>query len=249
MTGLATEARYKAIAADLTRKIRSGAYRPGEALPAQRELSASYGVTLMTLRQALQELSDEGLVVQQPGRGTYVAPPQVAYRLDALRSLAEDLREQGHRVDTEVLHVSTRRPPAKVATHLGTDRVLHLRRLRRLDGEPAIHQSSWVAEPGASAIRAADFATTSLYGALAAAGHTVHRAAETITLGRLSATLAPLLRQPAGTPVFVSERVTYGLDERPMVVDLAVIAGRLALRTERAATRVTARWAVDPHIV
>jgi GntR family transcriptional regulator len=237
-----TETRYKAIAADLTGKIRSGVYRPGEALPAQRELSASYGVTLMTLRQALQQLSDEGLVVQQHGRGTYVAPPQVAYRLDALRSLAEDLREQGHRVDTEVLHVSVRRPPAKVAAHLGPDRVLHLRRLRLLDGEPAIHQTSWVAEPGATAVKDTDFTTTSLYGALAAAGHTVHRAGETITLGRLAPSLAAPLRQPAGTPVFVSERVTYGLDERAIVVDQAVIAGRLALRTERAATRMTARW-------
>ncbi|MFD0475186.1 GntR family transcriptional regulator [Nonomuraea thailandensis] len=40
------EARYRAIAADLAAKIRSGHYAPGEALPPQRELSASYGVTL-----------------------------------------------------------------------------------------------------------------------------------------------------------------------------------------------------------
>ena len=54
-------ARYRAIAADLAAKIRDGHYAPGEALPAQRELSAAYGVTLMTLRQALQELVAEGL--------------------------------------------------------------------------------------------------------------------------------------------------------------------------------------------
>ena len=55
-------ARYKAIAADLADKIRSGAYRAGQALPPQRELSTAYGVTLMTLRQALQTLSEDGLV-------------------------------------------------------------------------------------------------------------------------------------------------------------------------------------------
>ena len=56
-------ARYRAIAADLAAKIRDGHYGPGDALPAQRELSAAYGVTLMTLRQALQELGAEGLIV------------------------------------------------------------------------------------------------------------------------------------------------------------------------------------------
>src|SRR5690348_5157768 len=94
---------YRRIAADLAEKIREGAYRPGDALPAQRELSASYGVTLMTLRQALQELRDEGLIVQQAGRGTYVTPVHAAYRMDTLRSFVDDLRDQGHEVTTEVL--------------------------------------------------------------------------------------------------------------------------------------------------
>jgi GntR family transcriptional regulator len=89
-------ARYRAIAADLAAKIRAGKYAAGEALPAQRELSASYGVTLMTLRQALRQLSDDMLIVQQPGRGTFVAPPHLAYQLGSLQSLADDLKKQGH---------------------------------------------------------------------------------------------------------------------------------------------------------
>ncbi|MFN8081740.1 MAG: tryptophan synthase subunit alpha [Kineosporiaceae bacterium] len=50
------------------RAIRDGVHAPGEALPSQRELSAAYGVTLATLRQALQLLQDDGLVSQQAGR-------------------------------------------------------------------------------------------------------------------------------------------------------------------------------------
>src|SRR5439155_24000435 len=111
--------RYRAIAAEIAGKIRAGEYRPGDALPAQRELSARYGVTLMTLRQALRSLQEDGLVVQQAGRGTFVAPAHAAYRLDTLRSLADDLREQGHRVSTEVLARDLRRPPARVAKRLG----------------------------------------------------------------------------------------------------------------------------------
>ena len=111
-------ARYRAIAADLAAKIRDGRYVPGEALPAQRELSTAYGVTLMTLRQALRELSAEGLIVQRPGKGTYVAPAHAAYQLGSLRSFGDDLREQGHEVHTTVISRAQRRVPSRVAARL-----------------------------------------------------------------------------------------------------------------------------------
>jgi GntR family transcriptional regulator len=108
-------ARYRAIAADLAAKIRDGHYAPGEA---QRELSAAYGVTLMTLRQALRELCAEGLIVQRPGKGTFVTPPHLAYQLGSLRSFADDLREQGHEVRTIVVARAQRRVPARIAARL-----------------------------------------------------------------------------------------------------------------------------------
>ncbi|WP_309246128.1 GntR family transcriptional regulator [Verrucosispora sioxanthis] len=130
----APTARYRTIAADLAAKIRAGDYRPGEALPSQRDLSAAYGVTLMTLRQALRQLSDEGLIEQQPGRGTFVAPPHLAYRLGSLRSFADDLRDQGHEVRTTVVGRAVRRLPARIAGTLRTDTTdygLRLERVRR----------------------------------------------------------------------------------------------------------------------
>ena len=94
------EPKYATIAADLEAKIKDGEYRPGQALPGQRDLSAAYGVTLMTLRQALALLTDRGLVSQHPGRGTFVSTPKAAYSMGSLRSLSDDLRAQGHTVDT-----------------------------------------------------------------------------------------------------------------------------------------------------
>src|ERR1700749_2582092 len=110
--------RYRVIAADLAAKIRDGHYAPGAALPGQRELSTAYGVTLMTLRQGLRELSDEGLIVQRPGKGTFVAPPPLGYQLGSLRSFADDLREQGHEVRTTVIDRSYPRVSPSVAARL-----------------------------------------------------------------------------------------------------------------------------------
>ncbi|GAB1818958.1 GntR family transcriptional regulator [Herbidospora sp. RD11066] len=232
--------RYRAIADDLTSKIRSGVYRAGEALPAQRELSASYGVTMMTLRQALQVLSGEGLIVQQAGRGTYVAPASAEYPLDTLRSLGDDLRRQGYPLRTEVLSAALRPAPRSLP---GGGRALRLVRVRHLVGRPAVHQISWIAEPHASAIRETDFTETPLYTALTGAGARVHRATERVRPALLTAQVAALLNRPEGDPVFVSERETYDDRGALLVVDHATILGEwLEIRTERKATDLSLAW-------
>ncbi|MEV6924726.1 GntR family transcriptional regulator [Dactylosporangium sp. NPDC051485] len=231
------EPRYRAIAADLAAKIHAGVYPAGAALPAQRELSTAYGVTLMTLRQALRELSDEGLIVQQPGRGTYVSPPHLAYRLGSLRSLADDLREQGHAVRTVVVAAELCPSP-----RFGPG-ALRLERVREFAGRPSVHQVSWVSPALADRLIGVDFTAVALYAALADAGVAVARAAETIRPALLDPISRVYLHEPAGTAVFVSERLTYTLDGAVVVDDRAVILGdAMEIRAERAATGLSMTW-------
>ncbi|HEX5202410.1 MAG TPA: GntR family transcriptional regulator [Actinoplanes sp.] len=234
--------KYQAIAAELAARIRGGELAPGSALPPQKELSAAFGVTLATLRQALRQLEDDGLVSQQPGRGTFVAEPRAAYRLDSLRGFAEDLRAQGQTVSTQILGQAVRRPPSWVAARLGgdADRVVRLERLRLLAGRPAVHQLSWIAGVDLADV---DLSGTSLYAALADRGIVVHRASEVVRPGVLDAVTADLLGHPEGTPAFVSDRVTFGLDDRALVFDRATILGNiLEIRTERAVTGLSMQW-------
>jgi GntR family transcriptional regulator len=198
-------------------------------------------VTLVTLRQALRRLEDDGLLSQQPGRGTFVAEPRAAYRLDSLRGFAEDLRSQGQTVSTQILGQAVRKPPAWVAARLGDAApAVRLERLRLLAGRPAVHQLSWVR---GTELAAADLSGTSLYAALADRGVVVHRAAETVRPGVLDEGGAGLLGRAAGTPVFVSDRITYGLDDAVLVFDRATILGTaLEIRTERAVTGLSMQW-------
>ncbi|GGK97738.1 GntR family transcriptional regulator [Mangrovihabitans endophyticus] len=242
--------KYRTIAEDLTRRIGSGELAPGSTLPPQKQLSSAYGVTLATLRQALQQLEDDGLISQEPGRGTFVTGPRLAYRLDTLRGLAEDLRAQGRTVTTRVLDRRRSRPPAWVAAVLGTAQthpVLRLCRLRLLSGRPAVHQVSWVPDPFASELADVDLGGPSLYAILAERGVVVHRASESVRPGLLDEDIAAMLGQPVGTPVFVSDRITYGLDGRPVLVDRATIPGSvMEIRAERAATGVSLQWSHTP---
>jgi len=245
-------ARYRVIAADLAAKIRDGHYAAGEALPGQRELSAGYGVTLMTLRQALRELSDEGLIVQRPGRGTFVAPPggPPQYQLGSLRSFADDLRDQGHEVRTTVIARAQRRLPARIAARLRvreTETGLRLERVRAFAGRRAIHQVSWVREPYAERLRDVDFTATSLYLALTDAGGVVARAAETIRPAVLDADAARHLHEDEGAPVLVSDRVTYGPDGTALVTDRATILGSMMqITADRAASELSLHWGATP---
>src|SRR2546423_13688207 len=89
------DAKYATIAADLKARIRSGEYPQGTALPPQRALSSAYGVTLMTLRQALQGLAHQGLIIQRAGKDTPGSPPPASYRLGTPRRPAPDPRDPG----------------------------------------------------------------------------------------------------------------------------------------------------------
>jgi GntR family transcriptional regulator len=63
---------YQRIADDLRSEIDSGAFRPGDKVPSERELARRYGTAHMTARQALGLLKDEGLITTQQGLGSFV---------------------------------------------------------------------------------------------------------------------------------------------------------------------------------
>jgi GntR family transcriptional regulator of arabinose operon len=67
---------YKRLMKDIKGSIENGKYRPAERLPAQVKLAEQFGVSQITVRRAIQELVNEGLLVAHSGSGTYVATPQ-----------------------------------------------------------------------------------------------------------------------------------------------------------------------------
>ncbi|WP_031467507.1 GntR family transcriptional regulator [Sciscionella sediminilitoris] len=77
-------AKYGNIVVDLRARIRSGELRVGDRLPPENDLSAEYNVSRMTLRKALADLRNEGLIVSVHGIGSTIADPQRPLRLHRL---------------------------------------------------------------------------------------------------------------------------------------------------------------------
>ena len=87
--------RYQEIAQSLRERIQANAAAPGTRLDNQRSLAREFGVTLMTLRQALEVLERDGLITRRHGLGTFVARPSIDYDILHLRALAGDLMALG----------------------------------------------------------------------------------------------------------------------------------------------------------
>lgn len=249
--------KYLDIRDDLLDRIHRGEFASGQPLPSQAALSQEYQVTLMTLRQALRCLEDENVLVQQPGRGTFVSPsPRAAPTLDLrdLISLAAELEEQGIAVTTQLLDTRTGTLPRAVRTALGVpsgSTGLRLERLRTVHGAPAVHQVSWIPDPYAASLAEEDFREGTLYTVLAArCGLVVGSATESVRARPLPAALAPTTGVPAGRPVLETERVTYDVGQRAVLHDVALILDQsVQVVVRRAPRRTRSSWVAElrPH--
>ncbi|MER6315189.1 GntR family transcriptional regulator [Streptomyces sp. NPDC001581] len=84
---------YAQVADDLRRQIARGALTAGQRLDGNAKLAERYGVAAMTVRHALDILRDEGLIVSQQGRGTFVASDPPAVETEQAPTLANELAE------------------------------------------------------------------------------------------------------------------------------------------------------------
>jgi DNA-binding GntR family transcriptional regulator len=90
---------FEQLADELRQAIERGAYRAGDQLPSQRQLAVDYGIAPNTVRRALEELADEGLVVAQHGAGHFVSQPPSQEQAPDTRSVEDRLADAERRLD------------------------------------------------------------------------------------------------------------------------------------------------------
>ncbi len=221
--------RYHTIAEQLRERIRDGELRPGAPLDNQRKLAHTFGVTLMTLRQALEVLEREKLIVRRHGLGTFVAAPSIDYDILALRRLVGDLSAQGEDVQTQLLGARFVTGDRRAALALGLappTRVWQLDRLRLVDDHPMSLQRSFLPAHLGEEVMRADLDVTPLRQVLEfKLGITIVRARETVSAIRLGRREARELRCRPGVPAFESERISYSDAGTPVVFDRVFIPG------------------------
>jgi GntR family transcriptional regulator len=110
--------RYAQVANDLTRRIADGIYPVGSLLPREVELSAEYGISRHTVREALRRLNEAGLVSRRRRAGTEVLVAEPATRYRQPISSIEDLLQYGEATDVRLIRKRIVRCDAELATML-----------------------------------------------------------------------------------------------------------------------------------
>ncbi|MEA4882990.1 MAG: GntR family transcriptional regulator [Clostridia bacterium] len=137
---------YVQIKEQLAGAIRSGKWQPGDRVPSGPELSDEYGVSVMTVRQAIGELVNEGVLVSERGRGTYVARQKLSTRLPYFIGFTTEMKLRGYEPKTLIIGKGVTDANADIAARLAIpdgSRVVWYDRLRLADGEPICYETSY----------------------------------------------------------------------------------------------------------
>lgn len=157
---------YRQLEDILFERIERGEFKPGDQFPTEDALIKQYNVSRITVRQALRELVDRGVLVRQPGRGSFVQQPKVDYSLTELTSFTEQMEMLGKHPSSEVLKLQTEQASREVREQLDLTEgscVLRIERLRLADGQPMALETIYLPEDLAPGLEAEDLAHQSVY--------------------------------------------------------------------------------------
>lgn len=221
---LATSARfanrplYLQLRDALAERIASGEWKPGIAIPNESDLARDFGVSAGTMRKALDMMEAERLLTRRQGRGTFVndqSSDELAARFSNLRA-ADGSRLQGEVKAAEVCEGRANQMEADRLKLRTDDPVYRIQRVRYHKGQPYLVENASLPAnlfAGLSEKRSVSERIIVLaqeYGLL------LGKAAERVSLGQASQTVAQALNIAPGLPVMVLDRVVMALDGRPI---------------------------------
>ena len=201
---------YYQVSSRLEAAIRSGAIPAGARLENEIAIAQKLGLSRPTIRRAIQELVDKGLLVRRRGIGTQVVQGQVTRQVE-LTSLYEDLQNAHHTPGTRVLAHEIVPASDAVATGLGIPsgaEVVYIRRQRSTDGVPVAVLENYL--PGEFAdITTEQLEQRGLYQVLRARGVTIRVAKQKIGARRAHGDESDLLDIDKGGPVLTMDRIAF----------------------------------------
>lgn len=198
---------YLQLARNLASAIHAGAWQAGEALPSERLLSVSVGVSRITARRALALLVEQGLIKRARGAGSFITP-RVADPLSRLVGFTAKMRQRGFVPDSVWLSRTLRTASRDELTHLGLApgaTVARLERLRRADGIVMAVEHSTLP---AAVVPDPQVLGASLYEYLEA------RARRSCRAANATHAIAKWMAVKPGSALLVITRIGYGVDQR-----------------------------------
>lgn len=199
-------------------KIEANHWKIGDRLPSERDLSIQFGVSRMTLRQAIQTLADEGILERKIGSGTYVARQKVQEQMKGTTSFTEIMLNQGRVPSSKVLAYLIVRPSKSEKDKLklsDDEMILRMERIRFADDVPICYEVASIPERLIRPFSKEEIAA-SLYATLEEKGsYQIGAANQTITAILASEQVADYLAVKKGEAILRMRQISFFDDGTP----------------------------------
>jgi GntR family transcriptional regulator len=210
-------------------EIGRGVLGPGDGLPTEQSLCDQFGVSRITVRRALADLVEAGLIERRHGVGSFVTERPPAGRKVAGGSYLDELRQVEFETEVDVIECGVRALPATIRARWDSrDVALYVLRVRRerRTGEPLIITEAWLPAELADVVTESALAGAPLYRLLADAGVDLERIDHEITAEIAGPRTASLLGTTIGAPLIRVNRVAFADGVPHHVLSIAMSPSR-----------------------
>lgn len=202
---------YLYIRKSIRERISRGVYTPGSLIPSENELAEEFATTRLTVRNALDELVEQGLIRRVKGKGMFVMAPWSQHHSHS-RGFREQAAAKQAQASVRMLKSSCRLAGpyyARILDIAEDDLLYSIRRLNILDQEPVSIERTFIPLKLFEGIENIDISVFSLYETYRLYGHQIETALEKIDIVALSTRDAGLLQVDPGTLTFEIECISY----------------------------------------
>lgn len=212
---------YVRVRAQILETIRSGQWRPGDVIPPEKKLCEMFGVSIGTLRKAVDELTASGVLIRRQGKGTFVAShSQDRYLFFFFHLLGQDGHKEYPAVEFQKFSSAVADEFAAQALGISVgDPLWHVSNRLSLRDEVVSLDEIYLPQslfPTLSEARLKVRQTTLYQMYQDEFGQTVMRAGERVRATRATAAQARRLKVKTGEPLLQIIRVAYSVDDRPI---------------------------------
>jgi len=209
---------YIQIHDEIHEAIDGGRWVPGDKIPAERDLAEQFGVSRMTLRQAIMLLVDENILERRVGSGTYVAERKVQEQLNGVTSFTDMMAAAGKVATSKTISFHIGNPSNSEQEKLqlpANEQVLRMERVRYGDDEPIAFEVASIPAHLVEGL-ARESLTNSLYKTLLEQRHLeIGHASQTVTAAAVTERVAEYLGIKRSDPVLVLRQVTKDINNQP----------------------------------
>ncbi|MGI6685834.1 MAG: GntR family transcriptional regulator [Bacillota bacterium] len=227
--GIKSKSLYRQLAERLEKEIESGKWMPGDRLPSENDMVKQFGLGRASVKRAISELSQKNLVYSIQGKGTFVAEPQIRTKLLSLTSFTEDMLSRGLKPQSRLVELQIITAGSDLAEKLNIsseEKVIKLSRLRLVNEEPIILETSYLPYKDCHGILDENLSNESLYKILRdKCGIILRTAKDTLEPVFVGDKEAVLLEVPPKSLAILIDRISYTTDGRPMEYSTGMIRG------------------------